>query len=120
MDIQNAIKHLDDILSKKDKWIGCEDCKQEHVQLMEWLKELQQYRSFGTVEKFEWLKEQSTPKKPYIQSDGNKDSEQDCFECPNCDSFLGYVSDCKDDENYQCNYCPNCGQKILWEDEDER
>lgn len=47
------------------------------------------------------------PKKPIPQ-------DEDCLECPNCDSFIGYASECKD-ENYQVDYCSNCGQAIKWE-----
>lgn len=51
-------------------------------------------------------------RKPYIQQD---EHNNDCLECPNCDSFIGYAVDCED-ENYQVNYCPNCGQRIDWEE----
>lgn len=51
--------------------------------------------------------EKQIPKNPIPQ-------DEDCLECPNCDSFIGYESECKD-ENYQVNYCPNCGQAIKWE-----
>lgn len=68
--------------------------------------------------------EKQTPKKPIkygdtrqgLDNDGNSISKQeDCYECPTCESFLGYVSDCKD-ENYQDCYCRACGQAILWEE----
>ena len=52
--------------------------------------------------------EKQIPKKPYIQQN---DRNNDCMECPSCDSFLGYATECKE-EYYQCNYCPNCGQRI--------
>lgn len=52
-------------------------------------------------------------KKPYLQQD---EQGNDCLECPNCDSFIGYSYDCKD-EHYQINYCPYCGQRIDWEEE---
>lgn len=58
-------------------------------------------------------KEKQTPKKPYIQQVEIDYYEHDCMECTSCDSFLGYVSECKE-EHYQCNYCPNCGQKLDW------
>lgn len=49
-----------------------------------------------------------------LDNDGNSISKQeDCYECPNCGSFLGYVSDCKD-EHYQDNYCRCCGQALDW------
>ena len=70
--------------------------------------------------RFECAKEQAIkalekqiPKKPYIQQVEIDYYEHDCMECPSCDSFLGYASECKE-EHYKCNYCPNCGQKLDW------
>ena len=57
--------------------------------------------------------EKQIPKKPYIQQVEIEDYDRDCMECPSCDSFLGYETDCKE-EHYQDNYCPNCGQKLDW------
>lgn len=62
--------------------------------------------------------EKQIPKKPYIQQIEVDYYEHDCYECPNCDSFLGYVSECKE-EHYQNNYCPECGQKIDWSEVEE-
>ena len=62
-----------------------------------------------TRECFEALIEKQIPKKPIPQ-------DEDCLECPNCDSFIGYASECKD-EHYRVEYCPNCGQKLDWGDE---
>lgn len=43
--------------------------------------------------------------------------QEECYECPVCEGFLGYAEDCKDGY-YQCNYCSSCGQAIDWgEDE---
>lgn len=64
------------------------------------------------------------PKKPIkygdtrqgLDNDGNSISwQEDCFECPNCESFLGYVKDCED-ESCQDNYCRCCGQSLDWMD----
>lgn len=52
--------------------------------------------------------EKQIAKKPYIQQDNRNN---DCMECPSCDSFIGYECDCRD-EHYQINYFPNCGQAI--------
>lgn len=84
------------------------------------LEEIHKYRSIGTVEECREARKKQIPQKPGIQSDGHKEMEVDCFICPVCDSFLGYVSDCKDDENYQCDYCMNCGQAIDWSDWNDR
>ena len=56
--------------------------------------------------------EKQIPKKLYIQQD---DRNNDCMECPSCDSFIGYEYDCRD-EHYQINYCPYCGQAIDFEE----
>lgn len=83
------------------------------------LKELQQYRAIGTIEQCRVAREKTKPKKPYIGSYTNPHERQGkiiyCYECPNCDTFLGNVSDWKD-ENYRYNNCPNCGQELTLED----
>jgi hypothetical protein len=66
------------------------------------------------MKRFRELTEKAEPKKPYIQQVEIDFYEHDCMECPSCDSFLGYASDCKD-EHYQDNYCPHCGQRLDWE-----
>lgn len=43
MTLDEAIEHLNDILKDDRKW-DCEKCKNEHVQLREWLLELKKYR----------------------------------------------------------------------------
>lgn len=59
--------------------------------------------------------EKQTAKKPYLQPvQKNECREDECWECPSCDSFLGYEVDCRDD-HYRENYCPYCGQKLDWE-----
>lgn len=52
--------------------------------------------------------EKQIPKKPIPQ-------DEDCLECPNCDSFIGYASECRE-EHYRVEYCPICGQAIDWSD----
>lgn len=107
----------------------------ENWEVMKALEEIQQYRAIGTVEEFKALKdinriadnlskmeriefkalkEKNEPKKPYIQRIVKDFREHDCYECPNCDCFVGYVSECQE-EHYQDIYCPNCGQKLDWQ-----
>lgn len=57
--------------------------------------------------------EKQISKKPYVQQVVKDFREHDCYECPNCDCFVGYVSECQE-EHYQDNYCSNCGQKLDW------
>ena len=58
--------------------------------------------------------EKQISKKPYVQQVVKDFREHDCYECPNCDCFVGYVSECQE-EHYQDNYCSNCGQKLDWQ-----
>ena len=67
-----------------------------------------------TFESLLEAREKQTPKKTYIQQD---DRNNDCIECPSCDSFIGYEYDCRD-EHYQINYCPYCGQALDWSEEE--
>lgn len=84
------------------------------------ISELDKYREIGTVEECREAMERQRAKKPVkygdtrkgLDNDGNSISwQEDCYECPTCESFLGYVSDCED-EQYQNSYCRNCGQAI--------
>ena len=89
------------------------------------LKEVQQYREIGTVEKCREAVEKQKAKKPDIYTDtrnmvdlhGNVYAEQaNVYLCPTCESFIGYVG------NDIFYYCPVCGQAIdenLEEMEDE-
>lgn len=40
MTLEEAIKHAE----TKIKELGCNECRKEHIQLVEWLKELKEYR----------------------------------------------------------------------------
>ena len=51
MSLKDAIEHLDEILSDSERWNDCEDCKKEHIQLRDWLKELQRWRTSITNDK---------------------------------------------------------------------
>lgn len=55
MTLEEAIQHLDEVLSDKDRWEGCTECMNEHKQLKEWLIELKQYKDIGTISKFREL-----------------------------------------------------------------
>lgn len=83
------------------------------------LEEIQQYRSLGTAEELREAMEKQRVKKPYIEIEKATGLHEDyeCYECPNCDSFLGVVSDCRD-EHYRYDYCPNCGQHIDWSEKE--
>ena len=71
------------------------------------------YEEIGTPEECRAAVDKQTAKKPYIQ----QEERGYCFECPSCDSFIGYEVDCKD-EHYRENYCPNCGQELDWSEDE--
>lgn len=48
MDLDEAISHLKDTLEDKNHDWGCEQCKQEHEQLLDWLIELRESRKIIT------------------------------------------------------------------------
>jgi hypothetical protein len=45
MKLEEAIEHLNESLNDPNRDWGCEECKQEHVQLLEWLVELKERRT---------------------------------------------------------------------------
>lgn len=114
------IENLDDIWT-----FGHEPTDKERLaanKAIDLIQELQQYRAIGTIEECREARERQRGKKPVKYGDtrqgldngGNSISwQEDCYECPTCGSFLGYVSDCED-EQYQDGYCRNCGQSIDW------
>ena len=90
-------------------------------------RKLSKYEAIGTVKECRKARKRRKAKKPIkhgdtrqgLDNDGNSISwQEDCYECPTCGSFLGYVSDCEDEE-YQSNYCRCCGQAIDWERREE-
>lgn len=44
MTLNEAIKHLDETLGDSSRMWSCEECRQEHIQLQEWLIELKGLR----------------------------------------------------------------------------
>lgn len=92
------------------------------------IEELEEYYAIGTVKECREAREKQRGKKPVkygdarqgLDNEGNSMSRQeDCYECPTCGSFLGYVSDC-DDEQYQDGRCRGCGQAISLESDAPR
>ena len=95
--------------------VGCDHCQNDAIEVaIKALEEVQQYREIGTPEECREAVDKQTAKKPYLQPvQKNECREDECWECPSCDSFLGYEVDCRD-EHYRENNCPNCGQKLDW------
>jgi hypothetical protein len=85
----------------------CNDCRSYHRQLAEWLEELKQYRTIGTVEECREAAEKQKAKKPDYEGDGYSDGQlvYDTWICPCC----GQHYEVDYDDYY---YCPECGQHI--------
>lgn len=49
MKLEEAIKHLNESLTDPGHNWGCEECKEEHEQLLEWLRELKDLREDNKV-----------------------------------------------------------------------
>lgn len=50
MTLDEAIKHLDESLADPGHDWGCEECKGEHEQLLEWLRELKELRELYSAQ----------------------------------------------------------------------
>ena len=44
MTLEEAIKHLEDILEDENQEWSCKECREEHIQLLEFLRELEDSR----------------------------------------------------------------------------
>lgn len=75
------------------------------------LKEVEQYRAFGTVEELKEAREKQIPKKPILRLCGNCQKE-----CVNCDRYVDRCPNCKGDLYVESGkphkFCPNCGQAL--------
>ena len=83
MELREAIEHCDEIIKKMD---NCE-CRKDHEELKEFLKELQDYEDTGlTPEQIMELKERNTPQEAIYEGDGYSEGEMvyDDWICPNC------------------------------------
>ena len=146
--VQEAIKHCEEKAKEKyaegmlchanpndDLLDGCIKCAKEHEQLAEWLKELEQYRTLGTVEEIikhrdnleqenheyscigtmEELKEareKQVAKKPtdFCIKDVGSCRRVDLI-CPTCNNAIV-------GQPYRPNYCKHCGQALKWGEEE--
>ena len=60
--------------------------------------------------------EKQIPNKPYFGNVVTDYYIYDCMKCPCCNGFLVHENDSKGKHNY----CHNCGQKLDWNDWQER
>lgn len=87
MELDDAILHLEESLSDEKKEWSCESCKQEHVQLLNWLKD---YKSLIERPKAEWV---------YKKFDKDTGIANSCF-CSRCGYPQGQV---------YLDFCAKCG-----------
>lgn len=93
MTLDEAIVHAKELSESQSV---CEDCREEHKQLAEWLEE-----------------ETCTNESEY--------DSRDVFKCSNCGFISVHHTGLKIDEDnrvesyygYRPKYCPNCGSKII-------
>lgn len=89
MELDDAILHLEESLSDEKKEWSCESCKQEHIQLLNWLKDYKRLLEDQTIPKGTWDKR-------IIQTPSGKIIR---FYCSNCNKHNDRWTD----------FCPNCG-----------
>lgn len=75
MKLGEAIKHLEESLADQSHDWGCEECKGEHEQLLEWLRELKEARRL-----LKWAVEGFRKLGASLNDDGECDG--DCLYCP--------------------------------------
>lgn len=103
IELEEAIKHCDDVISNLKQKGNCNECLKQHEQLKKWLISYKE------------LLDKETPKKPDYEGDGYDEKGEiiyDTWICPNCGKRYEV-----DYDDY--DYCPNCGQKIDWSENNE-
>ena len=90
------------------------ECQKVQKACIKGLEELEMYKSLGAIEELKALIKKAAPNEPDLQQVEVDCYEHDCYNCPECGSFLGYIIERKE-ENYQVSYCENCGQKLDWD-----
>lgn len=95
---------------------SCIKCAEEHEQLAEWLEELKQYRTIGTLEECRAAAIKQTAKKPIFNH--NLSDTLSIFHCE-CGNKIKVSHDIGIMNNNNApNYCSKCGCKLDWSDEE--
>ena len=81
-------------------------CANEHEQLAEWLEELKQYRTIGTVEECRAAMERQNPIAAIAEKE---DTGTTRYICPTCGMYMGWSTG-----TFPARYCWKCGQKLDW------
>lgn len=98
MTLDEAIQHLEESLNDANHDWSCEACKNEHVQLLEWLKELKAYKETKTH---------------WIARDVDCRGYTDHFECAHCGRYI-YTPTLEKYLDYNC--CPYCHTSVEEDD----
>ncbi len=85
-------------------------CADEHEQLAEWLEELKQYRTIGTVEECRAAMERQNPIAAIAEKE---DTGTTKYTCSACGMYMGWSTG-----TFPARYCWKCGQKLDWSDEE--
>lgn len=98
--LDSAIDHLSELLSDATHEWRCEECKQEHIQLLTWLCLLRSYQESGArpVPKGQWNKVRD----PYLYRLETHDGV-----CSVCGFAAGY-----NEATRFFKFCPSCGAKM--------
>ena len=81
-------------------------CAKEHEQLADWLEELKQYRTIGTVEECRAAMERQNPIAAIAEKE---DTGTTRYICPTCGMYMGWSTGM-----FPARYCWKCGQKLDW------
>lgn len=81
-------------------------CADEHEQLAEWLEELKQYRTIGTVEECRAAMERQNPIAAIAEKE---DTGTTRYICSTCGMYMGWSTGM-----FPARYCWKCGQKLDW------
>lgn len=107
MTIDETISHAREVASRMfDDRVHCIKCAEEHEQLAEWLEELKQYRTIGTVEECRAAMERQNPIAAIAEKE---DTGTTRYICPTCGMYMGWSTGM-----FPARYCWKCGQKLDW------
>lgn len=113
MNLEEAIKHLEETLEDSTKIWGCENCKEEHKQLLTWLLELRSLRAQREAEENAPLTmdQRLIDAAPTITPESlARHGRWGKVYKSGVTVTDGYVSSCCDMWNERkSSYCPHCG-----------
>ena len=98
MTLDEAIQHAREVYETRNDM--CLECRQEHLQLAEWLEELKSLKGLRTPKKLDYDNDESDYHSTIIYNTAF---------CPDCRREFDV---CYDEH---CSYCPDCGQALDWE-----